>query len=333
MKTERRHELQTNWLADRVGELLVVIRPYGKGLIGVALAAIVVWGAYLFLAHRAAAEEATGWNKLWAGLNRGSAGLDDLRTLADTSSARPTGEWALLVVADDNLTTGVGALFTEKAAGRNMIKTALDGYQTVLKNTTDPMVREHALYGVGRCQESLCDLDKAQAAYEQIVKDYPTSTYSPRATQRLDDLARDSTRARYDWFAKLEPPPSVFNKGTTKPPEAGGPQLSPELEPFSEFTKPTSKTPPPEPKPDKGATAPKEPTPKESKPGEAKSPDKSGSATTPAAKAPEKSNTGDKTGEAGPVIPKSTDSKASETKAPETKAPDTKAPPKSSDSK
>ena len=43
-----------------------------KGMVGVLLAAVVLWGAFLFMAHRAEAEEASGWNKLWDGLLGGA---------------------------------------------------------------------------------------------------------------------------------------------------------------------------------------------------------------------------------------------------------------------
>ena len=58
------------------------------------------------------------------------------------------------------LSGGVSALFTEKAAGRNMINTALDMYQSVFNNSTDPLVREHALYRrrpLPRNRSAMCD--------------------------------------------------------------------------------------------------------------------------------------------------------------------------------
>ena len=191
MKTERRHELQTNWLADRVGDAILVTKPYMKAVTGVLLAAVVVWGAYLVISYRAEAEEANGWNKLWDGLLGGNTGLEDIQSLSDSSPKRQTGEWAQLIIADNDLTNGVGLLFVEKKAGRDAIHNALDNYKSVLQNSTDPLVREHALFGVGRAQESLCDLEKAETAYKQLRTDYPNGSYSARAQQRLEDLATD----------------------------------------------------------------------------------------------------------------------------------------------
>jgi len=302
MKTERRHELQTNWLADRVGEFIVVIKPYSKGLTGALLAIVVVWAAFLIMAHRSHAEEASNWNKLWDGLLGGTNAAEDLATLSESYPKRPTGQWALLILADNDLSNGVGLLFVEKKAGRDAIHNALDNYKSVLQNATDPLVREHALFGEGRAQESLCNVSDAVTAYQQLRTDYPTGSYSARAQERLDDLARDSTKNRYDWFKTLEPPPTGLGKGSDKSGGTSGPQLPGELEPFSQFATPNSKTPPPEPKPDTGAATPKTPA--------------TGDNKTPATKSSEK---------AAPAA-KATDAKTPDTKTPDTKTPDTKTP-------
>jgi hypothetical protein len=315
MKTERRHELQTNWLADRVGEIIVVLKPYAKGLTGVLLAVLVVWAAFLIMAHRSQAEEASNWNKLWDGLLGGSNAAEDLATLSESSPKQPTGQWALLILADNDLSNGVGLQFVEKKAGRDAIHNALDNYKTVLQNATDPLVREHALYGVGLAQESLCNVADAETAYKQLRTDYPTGSYSIRAQERLDDLARDSTKARYDWFKTLEPPPSGLGKGSDKTGGATGPQLPSELEPFSQFATPNSKTPPPEPKPDTGAATSKTPATGDVKTGDTKTPDsKTPETKTPATKVPDAKTPADKTDgkvdEKSPVIPKPADSKS-----------------------
>ncbi|HEX3999795.1 MAG TPA: hypothetical protein VHX65_14690 [Pirellulales bacterium] len=323
MKTERRHELQTNWLADRVGEGLVVVKPYMKAVVGLLLAGLVLWAALLFMAHRTEVERRESWNKLWAGLNGGSNGASELELLAEANAKRPTTDWARLVLADADLNEGVTEWFTEKAAAHTQLDRALTMYKTVLANSVDPLIREHALYGIGQTEESLCkaeNLEDARKAYEQIVTDYPTGAYFARAKQRLDSLTRESTKTRYDWFAAVQPPSHVFGKGTDK---TGDNSLAfpPELEPLSQFSG-KSKTPPPEPTPDTG----KSPA-KESKPGEAKTAGKNaetkpGETQKPADKTTEKPKSSD----TAPTVPKPAENKSSDTKAADTKAADTKPP-------
>ena len=47
MKSERRHELQTNALADWIGEAIERIRPYQTTLLGVALLVMLLIGGPL----------------------------------------------------------------------------------------------------------------------------------------------------------------------------------------------------------------------------------------------------------------------------------------------
>jgi hypothetical protein len=251
MKTERRHELHSNWLADHVDDLVIKVRPYTKAIFGVILAGVVLWAAYLFMEHRAQADEANNWNKLWNGMLGGLGGQEMLETLADSSSKQPTTDWARLVLADSSLFQGSSMWFAEKAAARNALNTALENYQSVLKNSTDPLVREQALYGVGRANEALCKLDDARAAYEQLEKDYPNGTYATRASQRLESLSRDSTKARYDWFANVVPPASALSK-----PGDNSLSLPSELEPLSQFSTSKPSTPPPAPTPDLATSVP-----------------------------------------------------------------------------
>lgn len=254
MKAKARKAMETNWLADHVGEFIKAVQPYSKAIVGLLLAVLVICAALAIMARRTESEQAAAWNNLWSGLLPGIDAEKSLAEVADSSAKLPPTDWANLIIADGSLNQGVSMWFTEKTVGRNLLNDALGKYQTVYKNSTDPMIREHALYGIGRAEESLCKLDAAHDAYEQLRRDYPSGSYAVRAKQRLDSLARETTKARYDWFAQVQPPANVFKKDG-----AGGlPMLPEELGPPSDFTTGKLKTPPPEPKPDTGAA--KKPT-------------------------------------------------------------------------
>jgi tetratricopeptide (TPR) repeat protein len=282
MKTERRHELQHNSLVDILADVGENAKPYAKGLLGVALAALVVVCAYLYLSKRAEAEEGASWDKTWQAIDRQD--MEGLREVVKTYPNKPAAIWSQLVLADMELSSGVTKLFVQKSTGRDLIRTALDDYQNVAEHAVHPQEREHALFGIGRSQESLDQLSKAREAYEQLVKNYPSGPYEKRAQQRLDELARDSAKNWYDWFEATEPPTSNIGKGSpfASPLDEKGP-TGPSLPPLPPgFEVPDvgkTKNPPPEPKPIEPKTV--EPNAKadESKGGEGKSSDaKSGDA-------------------------------------------------------
>jgi hypothetical protein len=253
MKTERRHELQHNSLVDILADVGENAKPYAKGLLGVALAALVVVCAYLYLSKRAEAEEGASWDQTWQAIDRQD--MEGLREVIKSYPNKPAALWSQLVLADMELSSGVTKLFMQKSTGRDLIRTALDDYENVAEHAVHPQEREHALFGIGRAQESLDQLSKAREAYEQLVKNYPNGPYEQRAQQRLDELARDSTKNWYDWFETTEPPTSSVGKGNPfgSPFDEKGPTGSslPPLPPgFDVPDIGKSKTPPPEPKPD-----------------------------------------------------------------------------------
>jgi tetratricopeptide (TPR) repeat protein len=274
MKTERRHELQHNSLADILSDVGENAKPYAKGLLGVALAALVVVCAYLYLSKRAEAEEGASWDQTWQAVDRQD--MEGLREVVKAYPNKPAALWSQLLLADMELSSGVSKLFVQKSTGRDLIRTALDDYQNVAEHAVHPQEREHALFGIGRAQESLDQLSKAREAYEQLVKNYPSGPYEKRAQQRLDELARDSTKNWYDWFETTEPPTSCVGKGSPfgGPFEEKGPAGSslPPLPPgFDVPDLGKTKTPPTGPKPDEPKTIEPKAKADESKSGEAKS--------------------------------------------------------------
>jgi hypothetical protein len=340
MKTERRHELQSNQLAEFLTDAGEKAKPYAKGLLGVALAALVIVCAYLYLSRRAAAEEGASWDSAWQAIS--SRNEDDLRTVISKYPNKPAAIWSQLVLADIELGRGVAGLFAQKSAGRDLIRSAYEDYQHVAEHATHPLLREQAQFGMGRAQESLNQLDKAREAYEKVVKDFPSGPYAKRAQQRADELARDSTKVFYDWFAAAEPATSSSGKGGpfSNPFDESGssdksfPPLPPGLV-LPDGDK--SKAPPPEPKPDQSKAKTDEAKPgsnkaEPSKPDAGKTSDaKTGDAKPVDAKpdeikSPDEKPAATKSGDVKPPETKPVDGKKGDSKSSDAKSGDAKAP-------
>jgi len=56
--------------------------------------------------------------------------------------------------------------------------------------------------GLAKARESLGELDQARRGYEAVANEYPSSPIANLATEHADDLARDTTKAFYNWFAE-----------------------------------------------------------------------------------------------------------------------------------
>jgi tetratricopeptide (TPR) repeat protein len=205
MKTERRHELQTNTLAVTLAHWIEAAKPYSRAALALVIALVVALFSWSYLSHQNARTLADGWSEYFDALNR----RDPRDRLADVSqqyAGTPVAQWARLTLADLELDQGTNRLFVEKKDGRDELKQAVDKFQTLLAESHEQAVLERATYGLARAHEALGVLDKAREEYRKIAQTWPDSPLAPAATSRADDLDRAVTKSFYDWFAKYEPP-------------------------------------------------------------------------------------------------------------------------------
>lgn len=267
MKTERRHELKTNELADWLGKSISRVEEnykVGLGIVAVIVVIVAVW-AYL---RNSAAEK---MQESWAAFQRAAA--DQQSTQLDDVANRygdlPGGACARLLLADRQLRAGTDQLFADRADANDQLRRALDNYQGVVDSRAEltPIVKQRALLGLARAAESLNDLPRAREAYQQLADTdrWPQTFYADEAKARLDVLSRDSAKEFYDWFAKQEPRPalspsqdgaSLFNESklpteppasTSSPAADGAAPTTPSAETAVEPTSPAEATTPAEP--------------------------------------------------------------------------------------
>jgi tetratricopeptide (TPR) repeat protein len=221
MKTARRHELQTNTLADWLGKEYETVRPYAKTLLGIVLAAVVLVAFYLVSTRRSADVEAREWTRYFTALDsENPEDLDDLAQAADLKGT-PVGYWANLIVADRAFSQGSSQLFEDRTKANEELSKAVTHYKEAVGGS-DPLLRQRALFGLGRSYESQSGkLQDARAQYERLIKEFPDSVYGGLAKKRLADIDRGSTKEFYDWFAEAKlpaPPGSEGGVPGEKPP-------------------------------------------------------------------------------------------------------------------
>ncbi|HVU87914.1 MAG TPA: hypothetical protein VHD36_11380 [Pirellulales bacterium] len=209
MKTERRHELQHNVLADWLGLQIERFEEYGRLILGVLIGAVVLIGLYSYMRTQSTYRQEQGWQRFFTAMDDISqkGDTEPLTQLAESSefTGTPVGEWAVLSLADVHLREGIGQLFTDRAAATKSLRSAVDGYTFIVDHSRSPMLQERAALGTGRAYESLNELDKARAAYEALAAK-GTGPLAAEAQQRLRDINREPTKRFYDWFFAASPP-------------------------------------------------------------------------------------------------------------------------------
>jgi hypothetical protein len=218
MKSERRHELQHNELAEWLFSTAKAIKPYQNVLLAAALLVVVALASYTVWSRMAAAQTAQAWDEVNAAIESG-----DVARLAKVVEDYPNSNvahMAALVLADSNLGQGCNQLFTNKAAAQQELTRAIELYQLVLGQSQVPSLLERATFGLARAKESKGDaehIDQAERLYEEIATKWPNGTFAVAARQRLNDLKRPATKTVYDLFAHFDPKPAFSPQPGGKP--------------------------------------------------------------------------------------------------------------------
>ena len=207
MKSERRHELETNALAERLGSVIETGKPIG-GLVLGGLALILVaalgYGAYSSWTHKANSDAWTEYY-LMSGEGNGEA-FNSVVELYPSSTAAP---WARLAMADSQQARGIDSLYTNRATGEQMIGEAISSYKAVLDSTYEEELRYKASIGLAQCYESLGKLDDAIKQYEIVEKSFAPPAVATLARERIDWLKSEASKSFYSWFASLKPAPDA----------------------------------------------------------------------------------------------------------------------------
>lgn len=238
MKSERRHELEHNVLADWLGKTIPKIKPYSSSiLLGVLIVALGATLVHWWTGH-SYAKWGDAWDAYYASFGDPNA-AEELDKVAEQYAHSEVGEWATATAADLRLQDGCNKLFSNRTMANQELSKAVSGYLKVLERARHPMLRERATFGLARAKESQGDLDDALKSYEEVVKQWPKGAFLLTAQQRIDDLSRKSTRQFYDAFAKAAPKPVPAEGAAT----GAGPEFSDKALPEGPAAKPSTETP------------------------------------------------------------------------------------------
>jgi len=206
MKSEERHELQTNELDKLMKRATPFFEQYGSKILLGLCAAVLVLSVGVYMVRSSTAGKSAGWTDLYS-----ARSPEDFANVADDYEGTDVGAWARLQESESYLRSGVRLAFTDRAAGNSDLNQAKEGFQKLLSDSSvPPVVRERALFGMARSLESTSGSDtaKAVAAYEKFASEFPDSLYAPSAKKRKDVLETGGAKEFYAWFQEQTPEPS-----------------------------------------------------------------------------------------------------------------------------
>jgi len=212
MKSERRHELQHNELADWMTNVIEKTKPYANVILGGVLLVAIVAVGWSWMARQSRDEAAQAWEDFYDAL--ASRSFTDLNGVAEHYPGSDAARWAKVVVGDLRLAEGCDELFTSRAGANQELEKARECYDDVLAECSDPAIRQRAAFGLARAWEAQGKLDKAAECYKQAL--VPEGAYALMAKARIAALADPATKRFYDEFAQFDPKPA-YRQGPIEP--------------------------------------------------------------------------------------------------------------------
>jgi len=206
MKSERRHELETNQLALMLERSIERVKPHANaiiwGVVGVAALVVVIalWRNY------SRSQDVKASNEFFAATNRSRVDLDERVDVVEQYGGSEIGQWAQLRAAHEAMRLGREALAIDRTEANNFFNIARDNYKDVLAEASNETFRNIAQYNLAKAYEWTGDAKAARQHYEKVGGSLADA--AKEAADRLDG----KMLAWYDWFKEAEAPAPALGR-------------------------------------------------------------------------------------------------------------------------
>ncbi len=224
MKSERRHDLQTNDLAGTLGSGIEKVQPFVQYVVGglvIAALAAIGWGVFTSYSRKTAA---AAWTEYYFTLNTGDA--ESFKAISDKHPRSAAAIWAQQTAGDEYLADGIDALYRDRGQGTELIKNAIKSFENVSSTAPSDDLRTRATLGLAQAHEALGEIDKAKDLYQEVISAGLQPAITTVATNRVAFLNSQAGKDFYAWFDKLKPAPAAPPK---MPGDLSVPPTSPDL--------------------------------------------------------------------------------------------------------
>ena len=221
MKNKRRHDLQTNELADWIGRYVEKVRPYIKTISAVIVLVVVVFLIATVINYRQSAKAASAWSSyIDAQATREAEQLEGVNAKHPGTAAAM---WAMQRAGDLYFSQASRDIYIDRDDAKKNLESARDAYEKVVGSTNNEL-KLKATIGLAKVHESLCatvpreqiaTLEKAREYYQKVLelcKETDSTAFKSVAEQRLsyvkeelEHLDKDTSKSFYHWFARQKP--------------------------------------------------------------------------------------------------------------------------------
>jgi hypothetical protein len=206
MKSQHRHELETNALAKRLDVFVERVGPYTNTILGIIMGVAVLALAWRFMSGASAAKDREAWDRyeLAVGtplVNRPAAekSLSELIQSAEEYPQSTMQQFAMITWADGQVWTATWDILVNRATALASLDRAASAYLTLINTSQEPQIISRARFGLARIYEMRNEPDKAREQYLLVE-----GGFQPLAKARADNLDEARTKETLAWLAQAE---------------------------------------------------------------------------------------------------------------------------------
>lgn len=219
MKTERRHDLETNEISKRLDKLVQRVGPHSTTLTTVAIVVVLLVAAAMYMQKSVAARQDQAWDAYNMAIEGGTPDLDLLKQSAEEHAGTDMAEWANAAWADGHVMRATRLFINNRALANDGMNKAEGAYQSLLRTSTDPQIKDRAHLGLARIYEMRNELAKAREHYLAV-----TGAFAKLAKERAEALEKEPVIEAWDWLATAQAPLRAQPSGP------GSPGVKPEFD-------------------------------------------------------------------------------------------------------
>ncbi|MEX0642261.1 MAG: hypothetical protein WD468_06145 [Pirellulales bacterium] len=225
MKSEHRHQLETNVMAERLAVWIDRLRPYATSIAGILLFVFIAMFAWSYLTGSSAAWQTQAWDAYNDAVISPMPNLELLRESAEEHPGTKMQQMADVTWADGQVWIAARDYLYNKAGMAEALNRATSAYQSILQSSDDERLLNRSRLGLARVYEMQNELDKARDEYLKV-----TGGYAEFAQDRAKELSEKKAQDVCAWLAAAEPPrrptpTGPGNPGQTPPFSASDMQL------------------------------------------------------------------------------------------------------------
>jgi hypothetical protein len=203
MKSEHRHELETNQLSAGLARTIQNLKPYsGQMITGLVLLALVYVGISIWNVQAAQREQAA-WDAFALASDTTDREMASLQRVAGDEQYAGTkmSEWAYVGWADRQVLNAMDYYLVDREKAESLLQNVAGIYQGFASSASDAQVRNRARFGLARVYELQNKIDEASQQYLNVQGDL-----QPLAAERAAELQTDTVRQACAWLATAELP-------------------------------------------------------------------------------------------------------------------------------